>query len=189
MVFPFFFLMIAGVILIVAAIIAVYFWIYKRNINRAIKTGNETVHTMAPPFQVVIIILILALIITTFISYFVGYKTAYDRMENAAPPQYTSEESIEQQTFYAEITAISGSVENGNSITVSGLSVNDINYRGEFSFSIFGETLLEWHGKPLDFSELKTGDIISITFSGEIEETSPATINHVIKIQLLNDDK
>ena len=58
-----------------------------------------------------------------------------------------------------------------------------------FLFSIFGETLLEWHGKPLDFSELKTGDIISITFSGEIEETSPATINHVIKIQLLNDDK
>ena len=189
MAFPYFFAMILGAIIVVAAIVAIYFQLYKRNVNRAIKAGNETAHTMAPPFHVLIITAILVLILTTIISYFVGYKTAYDRMENAVPPQYAAEESIEQQTFYAEIISITGTLENGNLVTVEGLSVNEINYRGEFSFSVFGETSLEWHNTSLEFSELEIGDTISITFSGEVQETSPATISQVLKIQLLDDNK
>ena len=67
--------------------------------------------------------------------------------------------------------------------------MNDINYRGEFSFSVFGETSLEWHNTPLDFSELEAGDIISVTYRGEIQEKSPAVINEVLRIQLLDDNR
>lgn len=188
MAFPYFCAIILGAIIVVAAIVVIYFQLYKRNVNRAIKAGNETAHTMASPFCVLIITAILVLILTTIISYFVGYKTAYDRIENAVTPQYEAEE-IGPQTFYAEIIAISGTLENGNLVTVKGLSVNDVNYRGEFSFSVFGETSLEWHNTSLEFSELEIGDTISITFSEEIQETSPATISQVLKIQLLDDNK
>ena len=56
MAFPYFFAMILGAIIVVAAIVAIYFQLYKRNVNRALKAGNETAHTMAPPFHVLIIL-------------------------------------------------------------------------------------------------------------------------------------
>ena len=57
-------------------------------------------------------------------AYLLGYKTAYDRMERAAS-------SYETETFYAAITDISDS-----SITVQGMEINDINFRGRFTFPI-----------------------------------------------------
>ena len=187
--FPYFFVMVLGAIAIVTAVSAIYFQLYKRHVNRAVKEGKRTAHTMVSPFYVLLITAILVLAATTIISYFVGYKTAYDRMENAASSQDDGGESWGQQTFYAEITEISGTLEDGNTVTVKGLSVNDINYRGEFSFSVFGETSLEWHNTPLDFSELEAGDIISVTYRGEIQEKSPAVINEVLRIQLLDDNR
>lgn len=148
--------MVLGAIAIITAVSAIYFQLYKRHVNRAVKEGK---------------------------------RTAYDRMENAAPSQDNGGERWGQQTFYAEITEISGTLEDGNTVAVKGLSVNDINFRGEFSFSVFGETLLEWHNTPLDFSELEAGDIISVTYRGEIQKTSPAVINEVLRIQLLDDNK
>ena len=41
----------------------------------------------------------------------------------------------------------------------------------------------------VDFSELEAGDMISVTYRGEIQETSPAVINEVLRIQLLDDNK
>ena len=54
--------------------------------------------------------------------YLIGYKTAYDRMEagSSAPVP---------ETFYGEITDISGTPEAGNAVTVRGLAVNDPRYR------------------------------------------------------------
>lgn len=91
---------------------------------------------------------------------------------------------INSQTFYAEIKKI-----NGTNLLVDGLDVNDINYRGEFSFKVTGQTKLEWRNTAIDFSELDEGDNISITFEGEIQETYPARINDVVRIQLLDDEK
>ena len=36
--------------------------------------------------------------------------------------------------------------------------------------------------------DLKEGDNISITFTGLVQETSPAGIQEVLKVQLLDDD-
>ena len=131
--------------------------------------------------EIKIILIILLIIIALVIGYFVGYKRAYDKIEKASQSiNYTNE----QQIFYAEIKQI-----NDNNILVEGLSVNDINYRGEFTFSIVGETKLEWRGTEISLSELDVGDNISITFAGEILDSYPAQIKDVIKIQLLDDEK
>jgi len=88
------------------------------------------------------------------------------------------------QTFYAEIKNI-----NNTNLLVDGLEVNDINYRGEFSFKVSEKTKIEWRNTKIDFSELEKGDNISITFTGDIQESYPAKINDVVKIQLLDDEK
>ena len=128
-----------------------------------------------------VILVIMLVIIALVIGYFVGYKRAYDKIESASQNvNYNNE----QQTFYAEIKEIN----NNNAFLVEGLSVNDINYRGDFTFSVVEETKLEWRGTEISISDLKVGDNISITFDGEILDTYPAQIQEVIKIQLLDDE-
>lgn len=88
------------------------------------------------------------------------------------------------QTFYATIERI-----NENHLTVKGMDVNDINFRGNFSFTITDDTVLEWRYTELTPEDLDAGDHISVTFSGLIQETDPAGISDVIRIQLLDDEK
>lgn len=122
------------------------------------------------------ICLLLIVVATAF--YFIGYKVAYDRIENA-----TAQLSNEMQTFYATIVDVGETY-----FLVKGIDANDINFRGEFTFPIMGETSYTWRGTEIAPSDLDVGDTISITFSGYILETSPAQISDVIKIQLLDDD-
>ena len=89
----------------------------------------------------------------------------------------------ESQTFYAAVEEI-----NGASFLVEGLSVNDINFRGAFEFTVDENTVLQWRYTPLEATQLEPGDNISITFTGEILETYPGQIRDVIKIQLLDDE-
>lgn len=108
---------------------------------------------------------------------FIGYKAAYDRMENAAP-------TIIPQTFYATISDIQG-----NTLKVTGMEVNDINFRGEFCFSIAEKTKITWRYTDISIEDLDMGDHISITFTGEILETYPVEIQQVEIVQLLDDEK
>lgn len=94
------------------------------------------------------------------------------------------EEVLNLQTFYAEIKNI-----NDTNLLVDGLDVNDINYRGEFSFKVTENTKLEWRNTIIDMTDFDEGDNISITFKGEIQETYPAQISNVVKIQLLDNEK
>ena len=85
-------------------------------------------------------------------AYLIGYKTAYDRMERAAV-------NYETETFYAAITDITDS-----SITVQGMEINDINFRGRFTFPVMEETSYLWRGTRISAKDLEEGDNISITF-------------------------
>ncbi len=87
-------------------------------------------------------------------------------------------------TFYATITD-----KNDNYFTVEGLSVNDINGRGEFTFTVDEDTVLEWRHTEITKDELEIGDNISITHTGEILTIYPATIVKVLRVQLLDDEK
>lgn len=130
-----------------------------------------------------ITLIIFVVVIALVLGYFIGYKNAYDKIENKNQDQNINL-IIDQKTFYAEITEITDNI-----LYVRGLDVNDINYRGEFTFSIIEETELLWRGTKIELSELDEGDNIAITFEGEILESYPAQIKEVVKIQLLDDEK
>ena len=93
-------------------------------------------------------------------------------------------QAADQQTFYAEIRE-----REAGRFLVKGLAVNDLNYRGEFTFSATGETALLWRGTAIGLSDLDAGDIIAVTFDGYVLESDPAQLQEVIKIQLLDDEK
>ena len=108
------------------------------------------------------------------VCFFAGYQTARLGME---PCPFA-------QTFYASITDIQGSA-----LTVEGLAVNDINFRGRFHFQVEEDTELLWRYEALPLSDLDPGDRISITFTGPVAESDPAGLSAVVRIQLLDDDK
>ena len=110
------------------------------------------------------------------VFYFIGYKTAYDRIEASAS-------ELMPQTFYATISELQG-----NTCTVTGMEVNDINFRQEFSFVIVEETKITWRYTEIALEDLEVGDHISITFTGEVLESYPGQIQHVDVIQLLDDE-
>lgn len=176
--FPFFFILFFAVIVLVIVAIEVYIQVYKGKINKKLQGSSMDQVTMVPPYKLAVILTIVLLMVSVVISYFVGYKTAYDRLESG-----TNQIDIyDQQTFYAEIVEI-----NSNNLRVQGIAGNNIKYRTEFLLPVYGETRLEWHGSVIEFSSLKEGDLIAITFIGEIQETTPATITDVVRIQLLED--
>lgn len=129
---------------------------------------------MKRPLKIILLITISCAIFT--LAYFIGYKTAYDRIENTGINVYP-------QTFYAVIKE-----NNDGHMLVEGLDVNDINFRGEFTFTVLPETELTWRYTPVSLSDFDPGDTVSVTFTGEIMESYPAQIADVVKIQLLDDE-
>lgn len=92
----------------------------------------------------------------------------------------------EELTFYAEITDISGT--DSSYFTVKGLEVNDVNFRGDFTFSVTEDTEIEWNFTEIVPKQLQVGNSIAVTFSGDIQESDPAQIGNVTKIRLLEDE-
>lgn len=88
------------------------------------------------------------------------------------------------QTFYATITEV-----RDNSLLVKGLEINDINHRWDFSVLIGENTRITWRYEAMDFSELKPGQTVSITYRGGGQETDPIGLTDVTWIQLLDDNK
>ncbi len=106
------------------------------------------------------------------VFYFVGYQAACRERP-----------ALNAQTFYATISDI-----RGDTLTVAGMDVNDVNFRGEFCFSIEKETKIIWRYTDIPADDLEVGDHISVTFTGEVLETYPGQIQHVTVIQLLDDE-
>lgn len=82
-------------------------------------------------------------------------------------------------TFYAVIEEI-----RENRILVQGLEINDINGRGAFELTV-GDI---WRGVPITAEDLKVGNTISVTYTGEVLESYPAQVRDVLRIQLLDDE-
>jgi len=88
------------------------------------------------------------------------------------------------EVFYAEITDVKD-----NHFSAKGLDVNDVNYRGEFTFSASEDTQLLWRGEEIKVSDFNAGDRIMVVFDGYVLETYPEQIQNVMRIQLLDDEK
>ena len=88
------------------------------------------------------------------------------------------------ETFYATVDRAAG-----DSLAVTGLEINDVNHRGAFTFSVEEDTVLEWRHAPIALAELEPGGTISVTYTGGIQESYPAGIDGVVRVQLLDDEK
>lgn len=109
------------------------------------------------------------------------YENHYGPYERIVIPD--NSETVLGDTFYAKITEI-----HDNYLLVDGLDINDINFRGKFSISLSEKPAFVWHGTSIEKSKLSVGNTISITFSGDILESSPAQINTVYRIIVLDDE-
>lgn len=178
--FPAFFLMVLALVIFLIVIVAVYFQIYKRNINKALTATDTPPAPMASPYRVAIVLTVVFLLVAILISYFIGYKAAYDDFEHGL-----EQSNLVHEVFYAEVKEV-----DGQCVMVQGLEINDRDYRGEYTLEIHGETELAWHDTIIAVSDLKEGHIISVLLAfpdGTVE--IPDTIIDIVKIQLLSDEK
>lgn len=128
---------------------------------------------MAVKKKVICAIIAALLVAGAFVGgFFVG--------KNSAKPA----ENSFREVVYAEILSI-----DGNHFHVKGLDVNDINGRGEFTFTAKENTRLVWRGTELSLSDFSVGDKIAFYYSGMVYETYPAQIPDVRIIKLLDDEK
>lgn len=130
------------------------------------------------------IFIIIGMIVIVAISFigglFIGQKNA--------PENDLAVSQVTGQTFYASIESIKQYNDGSFHINVKGLDVNDINYRGNFTFKVNDNIDVIWRGERIKVSDLKVGNNISITFNDEIlNSVSPTPLKDVIKVQLLDD--
>ena len=130
-----------------------------------------------------ILCIILVIIIVIGLIFFV---IDYNKFKNEQKAISNSEQN-EADVFYATVEKITEY--NGiTTVLVKGLDVNDINHRGEFDFSIDANTELLWYGTKIEISDLKEGQNISITSTGEVLTRYPAGLTKVTKIIVLDDE-
>lgn len=133
--------------------------------------------------KVFIVIGILVIIGVSFgVGLFIGQKNA--------PKNDLAINKVVGQTFYANIESIKQYNDGSFHLNVTGLEVNDINYRGIFTFKVDDSMDMTWRGEKVKVSDLKEGNNISITFTDEIvNDISPTPLREVIKIQILDDER
>lgn len=98
-----------------------------------------------------------------------------------------NQDNTEGDTFSAIIKEISDSNDT-TTVLVEGLESNDINHIGEFDFSIDSDTELLWNNTKIEISDLKEGQTVSITSTGEVLERYPAGLTKVKKVVILDDE-
>lgn len=132
------------------------------------------------------IFILIGLIITICISFVVGLFVG----QKNAPKNDLAISKIYGQTFYANIESIKQYDDGNFHLTVKGLEINDINYRGNFTFKVDDSIKMTWRGEEVKVTDLKEGSNISITFTDEIiNEISPTLLEEVVKIQILDDER
>lgn len=122
-----------------------------------------------------IIIFLLYSIMVAGVFYRAGYKSAFGHTEDPGPV-------FDFQTFYATISDIQD-----HALTVKGMGVNDINFRGDFVLSLTDETEIIWRGTDIPLDDLEVGTDIAVTFTGGVMESDPAQITQVVQIRSLED--
>lgn len=125
--------------------------------------------------RAILIVVVIALVIGAFVGGFFAGKSG-QRVETQ--PVWSDTEVV-----YAEIL----SVDDGR-FHVRGLDVNDINGRGEYTFSAKENTKLVWRGTELSLSDFNAGDRIAFYYDGIVLETFPGQIPNVFRIKLLDDE-
>ena len=88
-----------------------------------------------------------------------------------ASAEHNSVSWEEASVFYAQIVE-----RRENTLLVEGLPVNDVNHRGQFSFTLITQEALH------------SGDTVAVTYSGETLEVYPVMLPQVYQVLLLEDE-
>ena len=129
-----------------------------------------------------IVIGVIVIIAVSFsLGLFIGQKNA--------PKNDLAINKVIGQTFYANIESIKLYNDGSFHFNVKGLEVNDINYRGNFTFKVDDSMDMTWRGEKVKVSDFKVGSNIAITFTDEmLTSISPTPLTEVVKIQILDDE-
>lgn len=100
-----------------------------------------------------------------------------------ASAEHNSVSWEEASVFYAQIVE-----RRENTLLVEGLPVNDVNHRGQFSFTLGEDTRLLWRGEEITPEALRPGDTVAVTYSGETLEVYPVMLPQVYQVLLLEDE-
>ena len=130
-----------------------------------------------------VLCVILSIIIVIGLIFFV---IDYNKIKSEQKVISDSEQNY-ADVFYATIEEIR-EYNGTTTVLVKGLDVNDINHRREYDFSIDDDTKLLWHGTKIEISDLKEGQNISITSTGEVLERYPAGLTKVTRVIVLDDE-
>lgn len=167
--FPLYLIFVAGLLAILIGCCVLYIRFYKRRINEALNGTLKKPKAMPAPFTVAIMLLITFLILAVFMSFVIGFGLGYRSLDGKEDGQ------IDVTAFYAEISSIDES-----KITVNGISLNEKDYRGEFTFELHESVLVEWNGQHILPNSLHEGDLIAIILLKDV-----AGVEDIFKIQLL----
>lgn len=131
------------------------------------------------------LILVLLIILGYYIFISVNYVPRAELLEESNIIE--NEDNIGNDEFYARIKEIREY--NGiTTILIKGLESNDINHRGEFDFTINKDTELLWKNTKIELSDLKEGQNVSITSTGEVLERYPAKLTKVTRVVVLDNE-
>lgn len=131
---------------------------------------------------IIVIGIILIFLVSFIVGLFIGKRSVVN--DNIAISNI-----VYGQTFYAKIESIEQYNDGSFHVNVKGLEINDINYRGNFTFKIDDSITITWRGEEVRVSDLKKESNISITFTDEIiNAIDPTPLENVVKIQILDDE-
>jgi hypothetical protein len=157
--------------------------------NREVKYIKKYSEKLRMLKLIIIIILAIALGVMTYYCFY--FKDGYFDAANLMFEMVS--EGMYPDTFYATIEEISDSEIYGiKEIKVKGLSINDINHRGEFYFSVpvdnIGDNFkVKWNGTNIDFEQLKAGQTVAVYNYGDTSESEPADLSNVRMIVVLDE--
>lgn len=102
-------------------------------------------------------------------------------------PDISEYESDEGVTFYALIIS-TGTSKNGKGfVNICGFNVNDINHRGLYTASFSEDVeILNADGEVITIDDLKQGDIVALTYSGEALDLYPGQLLGTTRVYVID---
>ncbi len=172
---PVFIFVILALVIVLIIFCAVYYRIYKRNINRALEDTTNARKPMPAPFHVALGAVLTFLVLTIGISFTAGIGIGYHALDKDGKGQ------IDVNTVYAKITDIDGNVSPAESMmTVETIERNYEPYQEKLTLRLYEDLVIERDNKTVSVSDLQAGDLVAIVFLTDLGGTED-----VFKIEVL----